>query len=178
MEVFELWRAANDWGGLYTVHGETDRFNPLDGSSMAAGWEAVEVAWDEEPGRPRPDFSWVSTAPVFTGRAVEALGDLLEGRGELLPLAVTDGSEAYAFNVTRLSEALDVERSELDYYRSGGIMDVDRYVFDPATVARETIFKLAILPRSYEYVTDRFRARVEEAGLTGFRWKPPVWSGG
>ncbi len=120
----------------------------------------------------------VSTAPVFTGRAVEALGDLLEGCGELLPLAVVGGGEAYAFNITRVSDALDRDRSEFDYYRSGGIMSVEEYVFDTAAVAEETIFKLPIRTKTVEYVTDRFRDRVEQAGLTGFRWRPPVWSGG
>ena len=138
-----------------------------------------EVFWTNAEGKQgQGDYSTLNAAPVFTGRAVEALSDLLEGRGELLPLTVLGGSEAYAFNTTRLSDSLDRDRSEYDYYSSGTgrIMSVEDYVFDPARVADETIFKLAILPRGFEYVTDRFRHRVEQAGLTGFRWAP-VWTG-
>ncbi len=169
----------NDWAGLYTVQGDARRFDSLKGTPMASGWEPVEVAWGNAEGKQGwGDFFSVGVAPVFTGRAVEALGDLLEGCGELLPLAVADGGEAYAYNVTRFSDALERERSEFEYYDDGRIMAVDEYVFDPEKVAGETIFKLAVQPRGYEYVTDRFRDRVEQAGLAGFRWRPPVWSGG
>ena len=179
MNVYRLYFAADDWAGLYTPdRSQRSRLEPFDGTPIAPGWEPIDVDWDNAEGKQGwGDFCEVNGAPVFTARAVEALGDLLEGRGELLPLAVADGGEAYAFNITRLSDALDQDRCELDYYDDGRIMDVDDYVFDPAKVADETIFKLAILPRRFDYVTDRFRDRVEQAGLTGFRW-PSMWTGG
>ena len=180
MEVYSLHPDANHWAGLYPVE-EDDwyRFEPFDGTPMAAGWEPVEVLWDNADGRQGwGDFFTVNGAPVVTGRAVEALGDLLEGRGELLPLTVLGGGEAYAFNITRLSDALDRDRSAYVYYDADRIMKVDDYVFDPDKVEAETIFKLPIRPKTFEYVTDGFRHRVEQAGLTGFRLKAPVWTGG
>ncbi len=181
MDVYRLDTNADMWAGFFpSEQGDWHQFDPIvDGTSVASGWEPVAVyRFDAEGKRGHGDFSTLNAVPTFTGRAVEALSDLLEGCGELLPLTVADGGEAYAYNVTRLSDALDRERAKFEYYRSGGIMAVDDYVFDPEGVVGETIFKLAVQPRGYEYVTDRFRDRVEQAGLTGFRWRPPVWSGG
>lgn len=113
---------------------------------------------------------------VFDARALEALGDLLEGRGELLPLDVQDDEEEYRlFNVTRVSDALDEDQSELKRFSSDGrIMRVVRFAFDADRLAGETIFKLVQRP-NYNYVTEVFRERAEAAALTGFRWREPVW---
>ena len=121
------------------------------------------------------DSPGLARIPVFTARALDALSDLLEGRGEPLPLEVEGGGELYAFNATRLSDALDEERSDLKRFKAEGtIMRVKRFEFDPDRVAGETIFKL-IQKRNYEFVTEPFRKRVEEAALRGF-WFERVWS--
>ena len=179
---------------VYILDRDPDRFQSLtvtreenldlfidgfDGRPMADGWSALEVAvLIEEPRDaelPASDFPWlVGSPPVFSARAAEALADLLKGRGELLPLAFEEG-EYYAFNVTRLSNALDEERSEFEYYPDGGIMEIVRHTFLPERLVGETIFKL---PQSgvYEYVTDPFVERVREAGLTGFLFDRIIWS--
>ncbi len=156
---------------------DLDRFEPFDGSPMAHVWESVRMFWETEDGsRPRSDFARAGGAPAFNGRSLDALSDLLEGRGELLPLDVEDADEEYyAFNCTRLSDALDEQRSEFAYFPDGGILDIDRYQFLSQQLAAETIFKLAAVRRVYHYVTDTFRQRVEQTGLTGFRWERPVW---
>ncbi len=177
MDIYRLDFALNDYARLQPVdENDIDRFAPLDGTPMAASWRPVRVAWETEDGAyPRCDVTEVSGAPVFNARAVEALSDLLEGRGELLPLDVEGGDQHYAFNVTRLSGALDEGRSECEYFSDGRILGVDRHEFDPVALAGETIFKL-IQKRNYEYVVDALRERAEGAGLTGFRWREPVWS--
>jgi len=121
--------------------------------------------------------------PVFSARAVEALSDLLEGRGELLPLEVEGGGdlyrELYAFNITRLSDALDEAKSELKRFESDGtIMRVERFEFDPGRLAGETVFKLAQMPEWHDFVTGAFMRRVQEAGLRGFSFDWRVWSPG
>ena len=151
------------------------------GEPMAESWRPVEVAVFVDTRRdahlPPSDFpSLGGLALVFSARAVEALADLLEGRGELLPLACEEG-EYHGFNVTRLSDALDEERSEFKYFSDREIMDIERYEFVPERLAGETIFKLPQIPEMYEYVTDPLVERVREQGLTGFAWDRKVWSG-
>ncbi len=177
-EVYVLDFDANNFASLHTLdEDDLDRFEPLDGTPMAPAWQPVKTRWVTNDGtRPIPDFSTLSSAPVFNARALAVLGDLLEGRGELLPLDVEDADDHYAFNCTRLSEALDEQRSELAYFRSGRVMAVDRFEFDSRELAGETIFKITQEPRSAEYVSALVRRRAEEAGLTGFLWEPPVWT--
>lgn len=179
-EVYILDFDANHWGRLLEVH-ELDRQRfrrTFDGSSLAGSWKPMEVYWDTDRGtRERCDFSTLIGVPVFSERAVEALGDLLEGRGELLALEVAEGDRQFLFNVTRLSDALDEQRSEIDYFDDGTVLAIDHYEFAPERLAGETIFKLAADPLGYEYVTDGFRDRVQEA-LTGFVFDRRVWVAG
>jgi hypothetical protein len=176
---------------VYTLAADGDRYEYLvlateedisrslegfDGRPMAGHWVPLRVEFVRAPKLPgRSDFPSLEGISVFSARAVEALSDLLDGRCELLPLQCDDG-EYFALNVTRLTDALDEERSQFKYFSDGEIMRVERFEFDPAKLARETIFKLPQTPETYEYVTGIFRRRVEEAGLTGFAFDRRVWT--
>jgi len=179
-EVYILDFAANDFASLRTVdERDLDQLlDAFDGTPMGTTWTPVRMSWETEGGtRPLSDFSTIGGGGlVLSGPALEVLDDLLVGRGELLPLDVTGGEEYYVFNVTRLSEALDEEESELVYFESSGrLMAIERFEFDPDSLVGETVFKLAQKPKGHEYVTDAFRRRVEEGGLTGFVWDRRVW---
>lgn len=115
-----------------------------------------------------------SASPVFSRRALEVFGDLLEGRGEFLPLSGMD--DYVLFNVTRVPDALDRQESELAYFDDGGVMGIDHYAFDPHRVATETIFRLPQTPDLYRYVTEPFVQRAQDAGLAGFAFDRIVWS--
>jgi len=110
---------------------------------------------------------------VFSDRAVTALHDLLEGRGELFPLSCPDGTY-FAFNVTRVVEALDTEHSTLKLLPTGRIMRVERYEFFPDRVRDEVIFKVPSLHFIDAYVTSLFAERIAAAGLLGFQLRH-VW---
>jgi len=110
---------------------------------------------------------------VFSERAVTALHDLLEGWGELLPLTCSDGTY-FAFNVTRVVEALDTEHSTLKLFSTGRIMRVERYEFFPDRVRDEVIFKEPRLHLIDAYVTSPFAERIATAGLLGFQLRH-VW---
>ena len=56
--------------------------------------------------------------PVLSPHAVEVLADLLEGRGEILPLRAEGDGDVYGFDVTRMSDALDEDRSEIKRFDS------------------------------------------------------------
>lgn len=181
-EVYILDFDANRFASLLSVEESDDMELLMDrfhGVPIRDQWEPIRMYWETNAGtRPLSDFSTIiGGGVVFNARALEALGDLLEGRGEMLPLEVEAPDAYHVFNVTRLSEALDEERSEFVYFSDGRIMVTadDRYEFDVAELASETIFKLPQIPEVYEYVTDAFRQRVEEAGLTGFLWDRHVW---
>jgi hypothetical protein len=178
LEVYELFAASNDYADLAGDRpDERDRVGKLDGSSRADGWQRPQLHWDYA-GRPIPDFCTWNSMPIFSDRAADALGDLLEGRGEWLGLDISGGPQDYrVFNITRLSDVLDEGASDVHYARDepGKILWIDRWAVHPELLAQETVFKLARDPAAERFVTDVVRDRIEQAGLTGFRWRSRLY---
>lgn len=180
MNVYILDSDANRYQNLVPVReADWDVFDAFRGTPIGASWSPVKVEVlvdDLHKNRPPSDFPSLATdVPVFSQRAAEALGDLLEGNGELLPLDCDEGVY-YAYNVTHVVDALDVAQSEFKRFESGRIMDIVQHVFQPEKLAGLTIFKLPYMRVSRVYVTDDFVRRVQETGLTGFDFRP-AWSG-
>ena len=160
--------AADDFANLHTQGAAGDEQFLSRGESKAAAWRVYDVAWERETGRPLPDFEKVTDVPVFAVAAFEALRPVLDGRGEVLPINVTDGPDAVAFNVTRVVAALDEKRSDIRRFSDGRVMRVRRPVFVPDRIENETIFKVSTYPRTL-YVTDTFLSAAEGIGLKGMR---------
>lgn len=116
-----------------------------------------------------PSFG-VSHIPVFSKRSVEALEDLLTANGELLPVDCLDG-EYFAYNVLNLISALDQDKSDIARFPTGRIMTVRKYAFYVNKLAEQIIFKIPEIALLSVFVTDHFKVKVEEAGLTGFCFK-------
>lgn len=179
MKVYILNADSNRYRSLYLANADdVERFDPpLAGEAIGPSWSPLPVWFpaDEENLLPG-DFPQLQAVgePVFSRRALEVFGDLLEGRGELLPLSGVD--DYVLFNVTRVPDVLDRQESELAYFDDGGVMDIDHYAFDPDRVANETIFRLPPIPDLYRYVTGPFVQRAQDAGLAGFAFDRIVWS--
>ncbi len=80
------------------------------------------------------------------------------------------------FNITRLVDALDERRSAIERFDDGRVLGIDHCALYADQLAGESIFKLPQKPAVYEYVTDEFRRRVEQARLSGFLWGRRVWA--
>jgi hypothetical protein len=167
--------------------------NLFHGASVINVWKPIQVQSEEnltywEPPLPFGDLSMVHGVfePVFSLRAVNALNNLLEGNGELLPLNCAEG-EYYVFNTTQIVDALDEERTEFKPYSEVdpdmAYQDDDphtpvitRPAFYPEVVADLTIFKIPLrYPFGGTLVTDKFVQRVQETELTGFAFEL-LWS--
>jgi hypothetical protein len=170
MRIHTLSFAADDFAALHVDRsGLPDDAFVARGESKRDTWQPYEARWERESGRPLPDFTMLMDIPVFTTEAYQALAPVLDGRGETLPLTVTDAPpDAVAFNVTRVVDALDEERSEIKRMSSGRVMRIGRPVFIPERVAGETIFKVTTYPRAL-YVTGAFLEAAEAAGVQGMR---------
>ena len=142
----------------------------FEGRRLAASWQPVRARVVEDPRATHADYREL-LAPTFSARAVEVLGDMLERCGEILPLDC-EGGDYVIYNVLALSDALDVEASEVERYgRESGPMAVRRAVFR-GDLLKEPIFKVREEPFVQVYVTDEFVDRVVGAGLTGFDFRP------
>lgn len=177
MKVFELRPDVEGYRWISMVNAEDfDVAFEFDGTPIRQAWKPYPVEPIEDDlneGKPMGDFPTLGTIPTFSQRAVDALLDLLAENGELLPLASEEG-KYYAYNVTHVVDALDADRSEVQRFSDGGVMEVVRHEFRLDRIAGQSIFKVPEL-RVRVFVTEPFVRRVREAGLTGFDF-PEVWS--
>lgn len=178
MHIYEpMVRERYEW--LNCVNqGDYELFASFDGSTRGASWKPVlvrRVRADEHHDFKASDFPWLgSDVLVMRRSAVDALRDLLDANGEVLPLATEDGVELFAFNA-RVIDALDEDRSSLTKFPgTNRIMQITKAAFVPAAVRGVDIFRLPHRASS-TYVSDRFVERVKMAGLHGLEFKK-VWS--
>ena len=156
---------------------DADVIYQFDGTPISH-WVPISVETDNENSCVKlgSDFpSLIGHIPIFSQRAADALKHILEPNGQLLPLDYNKG-KYYAFNVTKLIDALDIERSDIVRFSTGRIMDIIRYEFIANKLDKDlTIFKLLPTPTLRVFVTDTFAQLINSNGLTGFDLKP-VWS--
>src|SRR4030095_1391831 len=148
-------------------------YRRLSGKPVAHEWPTpqVDIIYQNAKGKwlPSSDFPsfTISHIPVFSARAVAILGDVLTKNGELLPLNCIDG-DYFAYNVLNLVSALDQEKSDIVRFPTGRIMTVRKYALNEDKLAGQMIFKIPEIVLLSVFVTDRFKNKIEDAGLTGF----------
>jgi hypothetical protein len=119
-----------------------------------------------------PDFTGMGLRPIptFSERAIQVLGPLLNGHGEFAPIALDEPIRYFGFNPTTIVDILDESRSEMVYFSSGRVMRVDKHVLLDSVTSLPPIFKIPQTRRNTTYVNEAFVTRVEDTGLTGFRF--------
>lgn len=141
----------------------------------------------EESGKPTGDFPkcWGLVAPVLAERSYEVLRDILAPYVEFLPLESDDG-RFFAIKVLNIVDALDVDRSQIDWFpqlkRDQGkprvAHSIKRHVFFEEKLADALLFRIPQCPyASGIYATERFIRIVEESQLRGFAFDrvwPPI----
>ena len=111
---------------------------------------------------------------IINSAAKDAIGEALKAYGELLPL-VCDSTPYWAFNVTTMLDALDLERSALVRASdTQAVLMITKHVFRPEALGDNLIFKLPQIPRGLIYVGTGFVSLVESASLLGLEF-PTVW---
>jgi hypothetical protein len=112
------------------------------------------------------DFPGIGLSAVaLSERAWRELRDLSGESAEPLPVR-TGGAKYIALNVFAV-DALNERRSRIARTQSGLIISVQRYCLWPEILAGRHIFKLPQTAQNEVLVSDSFRSRVEEIGLTG-----------
>jgi hypothetical protein len=147
-------------------------FRKFDGTVRKDLWTPTRVRLlredEEERHLAESDVPWLGAyAPVFRPRAVATIGGLFTEFGELLPLSC-DNADLRVFNVLNVIDALDLKRSDLEFYpNSSRVMRITRYVFISELVKGLTIFKVPKLLSHSVYLTGEVVQAVQAAGLTG-----------
>lgn len=143
----------------------------FDGTPIT-NWQPFRVEYEDDS-LPRGDFPSIMLPhiPVFSGRAAEELAAVLSNSGQVLPLKCDD-AKYFAFNVTLLLDALNVNTSEIVRFPSGRIMNVKSYVLEEKYLGSAPIFKLPETALMDVFVNDEFLRLVQKANLRGFSFTP------
>jgi hypothetical protein len=172
---------------------------PLEGHELChpvhpEGFEAINLAINGEPrgelwrsptmrimradqGRALlpSESPWLGAhALIFRPRALDALAALLRADGELLSLDCAD-DELRVFNPRCVIDAFDEEASSCTRFTSGAIMMIGRYVFRAEALRGVESFKIPNLRVSPTFVSKKFVAAWNSAGLAGLTFKQ-VWA--
>ncbi|NJN23304.1 MAG: hypothetical protein HC810_01410 [Acaryochloridaceae cyanobacterium RL_2_7] len=153
------------FGPLDSCHPEILRAARLEwfrGKTMSNEWHPLEI----EPGEGTehlelPDFDATPLWHMFSHRAVDALADILEPNGELLPVIYPE-CEYYAYNCLTLADVVDSEKCDpiYDNFR--------KLIFRKDALDGLTIFVMKDCPWVDLLVTDTFVERVKQSNLKGF----------
>jgi hypothetical protein len=151
----------------------------FDGQRRASTWKPIavrRVRADDRQGFIPSDFPWLgSHALIMRRAAVDALGDILDPNGEVLPLSTDDGVELFVLNA-RMVDALDEANSSLmKFPGTNRIMRIKKVAFVTSRIEGIDLFRLPHRA-SPTYVSGRFVERVKAAGLRGLVFNQ-VWSG-
>lgn len=155
-----------------------ETFARFDGKPRMATWKPIKVKRvrpDKRSGFKRSDFPWLGRhALVMRRTAVDALRDILNTSGELLPLSTKDGTELFVLNAQTIN-ALDLASSSLTLYPgTQRIMLFNRVAFFPSKIEGIDLFRLPDRG-SPTYVSAHFVEAVNAAGLLGLDFKR-VWA--
>ncbi len=168
--IYERTR-ANGYEILNTVHGYDDDelLRNLHGPSRQQSWKPILMQLDRPTRRgasKAADLPFMLGALVLRRSAVDALQDILETHGELLPLATNDGVELFVFNPRFVIDAIDKENSEIERIPDTKAVLIRKYVFIESMIRDIDIFRVPLGPRM-PYFSDRFVERVKKAKLKG-----------
>ncbi|MBK9266776.1 MAG: hypothetical protein IPM54_44210 [Polyangiaceae bacterium] len=143
----------------------------LNGKPLGKKWKPVRVrrvrATKREGCKPSDaPFMFMAGILVFRRSAVDALRDMLDAFGELLPLEDEGGVELLLYN-PRALEALDHERTQGSRDKQGRVYLPNNHVFIPSVVEGVDLFRQAKKRRGVIYLSDRFVERWKQAKLKG-----------
>lgn len=177
MKVFRLTSRPDEYRSIAVATGtDLNAFEAWwDGAPRSTQWEPVKVR-TIEPHLKVGDLPALAGAPavtVFSGRAIDGLSELLSPSGEMLQLDSDDG-DLVAYNVTAMTNALDLAASKVLYFSHGGISWINDPVFDGRDLPTDEIFRIKEKPIVGVYVKEHLARVMVESGLEGFELTPTV----
>jgi hypothetical protein len=120
------------------------------------------------------DFPTIDmVVPAFSQRAVDALGDILEANGELLPLEYEHGTW-FAYNCRTVADIVDYTKSTVSL-DCGVQKEIDHYTIYVERLTGLTLFRMRHDVGPALYSTQSFVDRARQAGLRNFDFEK-IWS--
>ena len=133
-----------------------------------------------EKGKRKPrkigDSPSVGSPNLISQKAADALRDIWDRHAILYPVRLDDapGEMYYMVVVKTVLDCLDESASRVAKDHKGRIRTIYDWVFKDGCLDDSDLFHLPYNKSAY-YVSERFKARVIEAGLKGFVFKTHFW---
>ena len=133
-----------------------------------------------EKGKRRPrkigDSPTAGSPTLISQKAADALRDIWDRHAILYPVRLDDapGEMYYMVIVKTVLDCLDESASRVAKDHKGRIRTIYDWVFKDGCLDDSDLFRLPYNEAIY-YVSERFKARVIEAGLRGFVFKTHFW---
>lgn len=175
----KIYKLSCDFGSYRTFAHAEEYYSVLDrvcGQPILDSWQPFTVQWGEPMSGTLEDYQaadFTSTGGGYVTinqRAADRLAPLLRNVVELLPIH-HEGKTHYLVNVINFVDALDLQRSTIEYRRPGKISVVRRFVFKPAELAGQVMFRVPQLSSAYYFVTQEFVDACNSACLTGAKFR-------
>ena len=98
--------------------------------------------FSEKSDKPKPDIAFIGMLTfAFRGEVADALADILEEAGELLPFYVDD-ELWYCLNVLKSADAVDEDKSTYEIVEGPIKMGLKDIVFDVSKLPEGSLFKI------------------------------------
>ena len=108
---------------------------------------------------------------MFSEKALNALLPLIQSDVQVIPLQCED-ERLFLIHVTRFIDGLDFEHSDIQWIIENKLIStVNHHVFHEEKLIDVNIFKVPV-HFTWTFVSDTFKAAVEEHDLKGLLWKP------
>ena len=120
------------------------------------------------------DLAFRVSELIMRRSGMEALRDVFEAHGEILPLATDDGVELWVCNVLGVLDAHDLECSHIKPIEGTRAVSIYEHAFLPSVIGDAEMFRTSVDPNRV-YFTDRFVERVKKLKLKGTDFFP-LWS--
>ena len=185
-EVF-LWRSSGKYAEYSGKTEEDDRkiaWNVLgvgDPLPPLSEWKTpLLTQYLGEKGKRRPrkigDSPTAGSPTLISQKAADALRDIWDRHAILYPVRLDDapGEMYYMVVVKTVLDCLDESASRVAKDHKGRIRTIYDWVFKDGCLDDSDLFRLPYNEAIY-YVSERFKARVIEAGLKGFAFHTHFW---
>jgi hypothetical protein len=185
-EVF-LWRSSGKYAEYSGKTEEDDRkiaWNVLgvgDPLPPLSEWKTpLLTQYLGEKGKRRPrkigDSPTAGSPTLISQKAADALRDIWDRHAILYPVRLDDapGEMYYMVVVKTVLDCLDESASRVAKDHKGRIRVIYEWVFKDGCLDDSDLFHLPYNKISY-YASERFKARVIEAGLKGFAFRTHFW---
>lgn len=174
MKIWELRTELDCYETVTYANGFSLEFDQsFNGQSKIDTWTPLALK-AVEGNLPFADITSFSPGiPVVSPKVIEVTNDLIINQVEVLSTLCAD-CELYLLNITNRIDVVDYSKSQVKYFSDGKkVLRFIKLAFIEEKVRGSHIFKL-VEKNGFVYVSDEFRQRIIDNGLTGFRFEL-VW---